>query len=106
LLGSFPIDSGMRIHVEDPTRSKGEFEDTSAVEKFELSKEEYSKRDNTVQSFLKRNKLGKYNEEEMKRIEEEKAKIEAEEKAKAEGYKVTEILYYSQFIDSYLVVLL
>ncbi len=53
------------------------------MEKFELSKEEYSKRENTVQSFLKRNKLGKYNEEEMQRIEEEKTKVEKEEEEQA-----------------------
>jgi len=88
MLGSFPLDNGVTIHAEDASRRKGEFEDTAAVEKFELSKEEYGKRENTVQSFLKRNKLGKYNEEEMKRIEEEKARTEAEEKAKAAAFEV------------------
>ena len=78
----------MRLHVEDLGKSKDEFENVEGVEKFELSKEEYSKRDNTVQSFLKRNKLGKYNEEEMKRIEEEKAKVEKEEEEEAKGIDV------------------
>ena len=58
------------------------------MEKFELSKEEYSKRTNTVQSFLKANKLGKYNEEEMRKLEEEKEQQEAEEAAEAAKVKV------------------
>ena len=76
LFGSFPVDSGMRLHVEDKNVGDKEFEN---VEKFEMSKEEYSKRTNTVQSFLKSNKLGKYNEEEMAKIEAEKAKQEDED---------------------------
>merc|ERR1712179_67651 len=35
---------------------------TAGVDKFELSKEEYEKKEDTVAAFLKRNKLGKYNE--------------------------------------------
>eukprot|EP00095_Tigriopus_kingsejongensis_P003532 maker-scaffold106_size358372-snap-gene-0.14 protein:Tk03532 transcript:maker-scaffold106_size358372-snap-gene-0.14-mRNA-1 annotation:"tubulin folding cofactor b" len=81
LLGSYPLDSGMRIHVLDTTKNKDEFENLANVEKFELSKEDYSKRDDTVQSFLKRNKMGKYNEEELRKMEEEKAKVDEEENA-------------------------
>jgi len=82
LLGSFPVDSGMRIHVED-LKYRGEFEDPT-VKKFELTPDDYSKRDNTVQSYLKRNKMGKYNEEEMKALAEAKEKEErAEEEAAA-----------------------
>ena len=80
LLGSFPVDSGMRIHVED-LKYRGEFEDPT-VKKFELTPDDYSKRDNTVQSYLKRNKMGKYNEEEMKALAEAKEK---EEKAEEEA---------------------
>lgn len=88
LLGSFPVDSGMRLQVNDTTKDKGEFEDTGNVEKYELSAEEYSKKTNTVQSFLKRNNLGKYNEEEMKKLEEEKAKVHEEESATAKALKL------------------
>jgi len=69
LLGSYPIDDGFTIHVEDSSKQSGEFEDTAKVDKFELSKEEYSKKTDTVQAYLKRNKLGKYNEEEMAALE-------------------------------------
>ncbi len=90
LIGSYPIESaGMRLHVTDPDRSRGgELEDTSGVTKFELSKEEYSKRTGTVQDFLKKNNLGKYNEEERKRLEEEKARQQKEEQDAADAIKV------------------
>lgn len=88
LLGSYPIDSGHRLQVDDPTRSKDDFENTAGIEKYEMTAEDYSKRTNTVKSFLERNKLGKYNEEEMARLEMEKMKIEEEEKAKAGTMKV------------------
>ena len=80
LLGSFPLDDGVRIHVEDNSKAKGEFENTANVEKFELSKEEYNKREDTVAAFLKKNKLGKYNEEEMAELARQKEAKEDDEK--------------------------
>ena len=58
------------------------------VEKYELSADEYAKRTDTVQSFLKRNNMGKYNEEEMKKLEESKAQQREEEKALIEKFKI------------------
>merc|ERR1719495_603105 len=84
LLGSFPVDNGHTLQVEDTSRTKGEFENTAAVEKFELTKDDYSKRGDTVQAFLKKNKLGKYNEEEMAQLANEKAKNEEAERKLAE----------------------
>ena len=52
---------------------KNELEDTSGVQKFELSAEEYSKKTGTVQDFMRRNKMGKYNPEEVARLDAEKA---------------------------------
>lgn len=40
--GSSPIDNGHRLHIIDNARVAGEFENTAAVKKFELFKEEYS----------------------------------------------------------------
>ena len=80
LLGSFPLDDGVRIHVEDNSKMKGEFENTANVDKFELTKEEYNKREDTVAAFLKKNKLGKYNEEEM-------ADLAKQKQAKEDGEK-------------------
>eukprot|EP00096_Caligus_rogercresseyi_P010563 TRINITY_DN389_c1_g8_i1.p1 TRINITY_DN389_c1_g8~~TRINITY_DN389_c1_g8_i1.p1 ORF type:complete len:250 (-),score=80.55 TRINITY_DN389_c1_g8_i1:110-859(-) len=81
LLGSYPVDSGLRLHVVDHSKSVGEYENTVGVQKFELTEDEYAKRTDTVQSFLKRNQLGKYNEEELKKLEEEKeAQVESDKK--------------------------
>ncbi|KAF7398561.1 tubulin-folding cofactor B [Vespula maculifrons] len=85
-LGSYPIDDGMRIHVID-NFSRTE-EDLSKVEKFEISEEDYAKRSDTVKAFLEKNKLGKYNEADMKRRAEEKLREEEAEKTAAELCKV------------------
>ena len=58
------------------------------VEKYELTEDEYAKRTDTVQSYLKRNKMGKYNEEEMKKMEEQKAQQLKEEKEIAANFKI------------------
>lgn len=86
LIGSYPIDDGMRIHVVD--NFPRQLEDLSEVEKFELSEEDYAKRTDTVKAFLEKNKLGKYNEEEMKRKEEEKKKEQEAEEASARLCKI------------------
>ena len=86
LLGSYPIDDGIRIHVID-NFSRAE-ENVDDVEKFEISEEEYAKRADTVKAFLAKNKLGKYNEEEMKRKAEEKRQEEEAEAAAAELCKI------------------
>lgn len=65
LLGSYPILDGMRIHVTDQFTFLAE-----NVEKFNLSDEQYSQKRNTVRSFLQQNKLGKYNEEEQRKMQE------------------------------------
>jgi len=79
MLGSFPVDDGHRLDVHDTSRTKGEFENTSTVEKFELSKDEYSNKADTLQAYLKKNKLGKYNEEEMAALAKEKEDQEKKE---------------------------
>jgi tubulin-folding cofactor B len=82
LLGSYPVDSGHRMHIIDDSKTKGEFENTAAVEKFELSKEEYNNKQDTVAAYLKRNKLGKYNEEEMAQMAKDKEEQEIQEQNK------------------------
>lgn len=83
LLGSFTVEENYRIHVTDNTRRHGEFDDLSKVEKYELSQDEYNKRNDSVRSFLQKNKFGKYNEEEMKKRQEDKERLEREEEEKA-----------------------
>ncbi|KAG0181454.1 hypothetical protein DFQ29_008236 [Apophysomyces sp. BC1021] len=62
LLGSYPVENYMRLHVLDtnPHRIKNQFTDTSLVEKFELTEEEYAKRSDTVRAFKEGNKLGRF----------------------------------------------
>ncbi|XP_049790736.1 tubulin-folding cofactor B [Schistocerca nitens] len=88
ILGSFPIEDGMRLHVIDKFELQTEFEDLLKVEKFELPPEEYAKRPGTVKAFLESNKLGKYNEEEMKRREEERRREEEENERLAKAATV------------------
>merc|ERR1712226_472304 len=80
IFGSFPVDDGMRLHIEDASRTKGEFENVASVKKFELDHEDYSKREDTVRAYLVRNRLGKYNEEEMAHLAKEKEEREAAER--------------------------
>lgn len=49
--------------------------------RFQLSEAEYEKKGDTLRSFLQRNKLGKYNEEEMSKLKEQQQK-ELEEEAR------------------------
>ena len=89
LLGSLPIEAeGFRLHVTGDEHRVNELEDVSNVQKFELTPDEYSKKTGTVQDFLKKNKMGKYNPEEMKRLEEEKTAQDKEETELASKIKV------------------
>ncbi|CAD7091198.1 unnamed protein product [Hermetia illucens] len=83
LVGSFPIEDGMRFHVIDNFQLF-----TETVEKFDLTEEQYNQKEDSLRSFLKKNKLGKYNEEEMKKIEEKRREAAEEEARKAAECKV------------------
>lgn len=91
MLGSYPIEDGMRIHVVDPTIKLGEFDDLSKGPKYELADEDYVKKTDTVRAFKEKNKLGRFKEvdpEEQKRKEEEKAQKEQADKDKVESMKI------------------
>ncbi|TMS07027.1 tubulin-folding cofactor B [Larimichthys crocea] len=89
LLGSYPVDDNCRIHVIDRSGGQlGEFTDVSKVEKFELPDEEYNKRTDTVRSFMKKNRLCHYNEEEVAKKKAEVAAREEEQKAAANAISV------------------
>lgn len=112
LVGFYPLDDGMRLHVIDDFQLRNQF-DSEDVPKFEISEEEYAKRGNTVKTFLMKNKMGmirsiliflflnpfswkficftyffclkgKYNQEYVKNKEQQ----EAEEKSLAESIKI------------------
>lgn len=89
LLGSYPVDDECKIHVIDQSgKQMGEFTDVSKVEKFELSNQAYEKRTDSARSFMKRNQLGQFNEEEMAKKKAELAAQEEEQKAAAEAIPV------------------
>ncbi|KAJ8945703.1 hypothetical protein NQ318_012422 [Aromia moschata] len=79
MLGSYPLEDGMRLHVIDQFQIRNEL-DSGDEPKFELSEEEYSKKSDSVRAFLQKNKLGKYNEDNQKK----KEFLEEEEKRLAE----------------------
>lgn len=58
LLGSFPLEDGMRLHIIDQFQIRNEL-DFGNVPKYELSQEEYEQKSDSVRAFLQRNKLGK-----------------------------------------------
>ncbi|XP_071080298.1 tubulin-folding cofactor B-like [Haliotis cracherodii] len=88
LLGSYPIEDNMIVHVEDNSLIIGEFEDVSRVEKYEMAEEDYSKRTDSVRSFKERNKLGRFDPEEQARRQKEAQQKEEEEKKRLEGMKI------------------
>uniref|UniRef100_A0A1B6LRF3 CAP-Gly domain-containing protein n=1 Tax=Graphocephala atropunctata TaxID=36148 RepID=A0A1B6LRF3_9HEMI len=87
LVGSYPIDDGMRFHVEDPFTLRKEIELSDAA-KFDISEEEYSQRQDTVKAYLERNKLGKYNQEEVEKREKERKQEEEAEEQLAQNIQV------------------
>ncbi|XP_058839404.1 tubulin-folding cofactor B [Topomyia yanbarensis] len=77
MLGYYSIEDGMRVHVIDNFAFVQE-----NVAKFELSQEEYDKKQESLRNYLRQNKLGKYNEEEMRKLELERKKQEEEDARK------------------------
>lgn len=83
MFGSFPVENGMRLHVIDNIAAFDQ-----DIEKFELTDQQYANRNDSVRSFLQRNKLGKYNEEEMKQIELKKQEAEQRELERQEKISI------------------
>ncbi|XP_059186720.1 tubulin-folding cofactor B [Centropristis striata] len=88
LLGSYPVDDDCRIHVTDTSGQMNEFADVSKVEKFELADDAYEKRTDSARSFMKKHRVGQYNEEEMAKKKAELAAREEEQKAAADAISV------------------
>uniref|UniRef100_A0A8C5ARW7 Tubulin folding cofactor B n=1 Tax=Gadus morhua TaxID=8049 RepID=A0A8C5ARW7_GADMO len=89
LLGSYPVDDDCRIHVVDRSGAKeGEFSDLSKVEKFTISDDAYAKKSDSVRSFMKKQRVGRFNEEEMAAKESEQVARDAKEEAAASAIPV------------------
>ncbi|KAF0030405.1 hypothetical protein F2P81_017136 [Scophthalmus maximus] len=89
LLGSYPVDDDCRIHVIDRSGGQmGEFTDVSKVEKFEISEEAYEKKPDSARSFMKKHRIGHFNEEEKAKKKAELAAQEEEQRAAADAISV------------------
>ncbi|XP_029027445.1 tubulin-folding cofactor B [Betta splendens] len=89
LLGSYPVDDDCRIHVVDKSGGQmNEFTDVSKVEKFELSDDAYDKKTGTARSFMKKHRIGQFNEEEVAKKKAEHAALEEQQKAAADAISV------------------
>lgn len=83
-LGSYPVDDGMRVHVIDQFL----LVDGENVEKFELTDDQYSSKQDTVRNFLRTNRLGKYDDAEMQRLEAKKQQLKEKEEQAAKQIQV------------------
>jgi len=91
LLGSYPVENGLYLDIVDPTIRIDEFNDVSKVEKFEMNKDDYEKREDSVAAFKRRNKLGRFSETDpaaAKAAEAEAARKAAEEEQMASSMTV------------------
>ncbi|XP_041796955.1 tubulin-folding cofactor B isoform X2 [Chelmon rostratus] len=89
LLGSYAVDDDCRIHVIDRSGCQmGEFDDVSKVEKFEISDDAYDKRTDSARSFMKKHRIGHFNEEETAKKKAEHAAQMEKQKAAADAISV------------------
>ncbi|KAK9520908.1 hypothetical protein VZT92_020766 [Zoarces viviparus] len=88
LLGSYSVDDNCRIHVIDNSGQINEFTDVSKVEKFELPDDAYGKRPDSMRSFMKKQGVGQFNEEEQAKKKADIAARNDEQKAAADALSV------------------
>ncbi|XP_064542519.1 tubulin-folding cofactor B [Drosophila montana] len=81
-LGFYVNCDGLRLHVIDTFASFGF--DSESIEKFELTNDQYEQRGDSVRNFLKQNRLGKYNDEEMQQMEAKRREHAEEMQKRAE----------------------
>lgn len=91
MLGYYSPQDKWRLHVVDtnPTSIKGEFEDLSKVEKYEMSEDAYDNKKDSVRNFMRINKVGNFSAEALEAKEKQKLK-EEEETTRASTFKVGE----------------
>ncbi|XP_074875817.1 tubulin-folding cofactor B isoform X4 [Buteo buteo] len=84
LLGSYPVANGCRVHVIDRSGARiGEYEDVSQVEKYEMAESDYEKRPESLRSFLRQRRWGRYDTEGTRRRADEQQQRRAQEAALA-----------------------
>ncbi|CAH8826432.1 unnamed protein product [Trichobilharzia szidati] len=86
------VENEMHIHVTDSTIADGVYDQQEEpVETYQLTDEEYAKREESVLAWKRRNKIGQFREvdpEEAKRAEELRQEAELKEKEKAESLPI------------------
>jgi len=85
MLGYYSPLNNWRVHVinTNPNRTEDEFSDVSKVEKYNMSEEDYLKKEDSVRNFMLKNKMGKFSEEAQKNEELQKKKeLQEYERAK------------------------
>jgi len=89
MLGFYSPEDQWRVHVVDtnPSSVKGEFDDLSKVEKYEMNEDDYNNKKDSVRNFMRMNKVGNFSEE---AIEAKKREFEEEEKEtqRAKTFKI------------------
>jgi len=78
----------LTLDVQDPTGQLNELNDETSVEKFELTDEEYAKRNDTVRAFKMQHKVGRFDDKRMAEKAELERQREEVEKQKAETINV------------------
>ncbi|KAJ3321186.1 hypothetical protein HDV06_004529 [Boothiomyces sp. JEL0866] len=81
-LGYYPIDNYSNLLVSNTDRTF-DYNDLNKVEKFEISSEEYEKRNDSVLAFKKRNRLGRFADN-IKDFKEEAEKIKVGDRCMVE----------------------
>ncbi|KAM6111585.1 tubulin-folding cofactor B [Phoenicopterus ruber ruber] len=84
LLGSYPVADGCRVHVIDRSGARiGEYEDVSQVEKYEMAESDYDRRPESLRSFLRQRRWGRYDAEGARHRAAEQQQRQAQEAALA-----------------------
>jgi len=89
MIGFYSPADNWRVHVinTNPNRAEDEYQDVSKVEKYNMSEDDYLKKEDSVRNFMMKNKMGKFSEEAKKNEELQKQK-ELEEYEIAKKFKI------------------
>ncbi|XP_053908811.1 tubulin-folding cofactor B, partial [Cuculus canorus] len=83
-LGSFPVSDGCRLHVIDRSGTSAElFEDLSRVEKYQMDDSEYDRRSESLRSFLRQRRWGRFAAEGTQRPERHRPRAQERPRADA-----------------------
>ncbi|XP_069738628.1 tubulin-folding cofactor B [Phaenicophaeus curvirostris] len=83
-LASYPVTDGCRLHVIDRSGAPaGLFEDLSKVEKYEMPDSDYDQRSESLRSFLRQRRLGRFDVSRRPQQREQQQQLRAQDEARA-----------------------